>query len=664
MSARALRVSARVAAALGLLSISLTGEISPSWLALSWSAWLFSFLADRFAWFQARLRRLETLAVMGMVALLFVDFFILRDTIFIAVTHFLLFFQIVKLAGEKKRKDNLQMFLFSFFQLLAACTLSVDAWHAVVLLAFIPTATTALFWNQMEREREGAKTLEDAPLYRNYRRMSVLICTAALPLIVFLTTVVFVLFPRVTLNASLPGFVGHHAGYTDQMNLAQTGTLHEDAAVVLWLSFPKAGDRQGWDGYLRGDVLTAFDGRQWHVSSSGRARSLAPDSNGVFFIRPHTPDQPLSRASVTLADTSANTLFVTGKPVRVMAALPALQENGEGTLRWASAWNRPLRYEVIAEPLSDSEVRPAYLQLPDMPLERTRALGRKIAGNGAPLEQAQKIERYLREHYRYSTDFGNRIAPYPVEDFLFERRQGACGHFASAMALMLRLRKIPSRVVAGYYKGEWNEPAQCVVVRGRDAHAWVEAYIPGKGWIAFDPTPAPAAGAVSHTNILHRLQQYWDYLSYQWNRFVIQYDLYSQIKAFETVKGTWWPHLQLRFHHRRAPSNTESEKGASATTHFPWKKSAVFILLSGSAWLLFTRHRASSLEAPIRFYHRFLQQMAREGHPKAPHETGWEYAARLQRVPNLKASVMDITQRYYLLRFRAQNSRSNPPIFF
>src|SRR4029077_17240975 len=123
-----------------------------------------------------------TAAVVGMIGLLFVDFFIFRSTIFIAVTHFLLFFQVVKLAGEKARKDCLQIFIFSFFQILAACTLSVDAWHAGVLIFFIPTATAALFWNQMEKERADTGYTQDRELARNYKRMAAGICAAALPI--------------------------------------------------------------------------------------------------------------------------------------------------------------------------------------------------------------------------------------------------------------------------------------------------------------------------------------------------------------------------------------------------------------------------------------------------------------------------------------------------
>src|SRR6266700_5953315 len=100
---------------------------------------------------------------------------------------------------------------------------------------------------------------------------------------------------------------------------------------------------------------------------------------------------------------------------------------------------------------------------------------------------------------------------------------------------------------------------------------------------------------------------------------IIQYDLYSQMKAIETIKGTWWPHVQLRFH------DAKTKEG----TPLHGKEIAIFLGLSTAALLLFIRPRGSSFETPIRFYNRFLERMARAGHPKAPQETGWEFAHRL-----------------------------------
>src|SRR5437764_664912 len=120
-SGRPLCIFAQASAALGLLSITLTGEITPLWLMASWTSWTLSLIAHRFPLFLARRKHFETVAVIGLILMLFVDFLILRVSIFIALTHFLLLFQIVKLLGKQARKDCFQLFMVSFFQILASC---------------------------------------------------------------------------------------------------------------------------------------------------------------------------------------------------------------------------------------------------------------------------------------------------------------------------------------------------------------------------------------------------------------------------------------------------------------------------------------------------------------------------------------------------------------
>jgi transglutaminase-like putative cysteine protease len=658
---KSLRISSQLAAALGILSITLTGEIAPVWLVVSWGAWGLGFFMVPRTNLEGRRRRIETAAVVAMVTFLILDFFIFRVSFFISIAHFLLLFQIVKLIGLKDRKDCFQIFLFSFLQILASCTLSVDAWHALVLLAMIPTATAALFWSQMTKDCDEARALEDVSSHTRFHRMAVGICLIALPLNIFLTTAVFVIFPRLTLNASLPGFGNEHAGYTNQVNLAQKGNIKQNTSVVLWMSFSKPEDRFRWDGFLRGEVLSEFDGRQWTVSKSVRTHEIWPDSNGVFTIEPIMPAGVLHE-SVTLADTSAETLFITGAPYRVMAPLPALSEGEGGTLRWAAPWRRPLHYEVISAPSMDSQVRKEHLALPSVPLERVAHLAQRIAGRGSPIEQARQIEQYLARNYRYSTDFGNHIASNPVDYFLFDHPQGACGHFASAMAIMLRLQKIPSRVVAGYYKGEWNAPAESIVIREQDAHAWVEAYIPGQGWTRFDPTPVSLESSVAKTNYLHLLQQYWDYLSLQWNRCVIQYDLYSQVRAYERIKGnsdrygqalySWWNKFQSSWTSAHSPQKIQTDHQQGEGANIPYLRIAAFFSLAlGTVWL-FAQKRLASGDPKTRFYSRFLERMARAGHPKALHETGWEFAQRLSELdPAVKGLAYQTTERYYQVRF-------------
>ena len=59
------------------------------------------------------------------------------------------------------------------------------------------------------------------------------------------------------------------------------------------------------------------------------------------------------------------------------------------------------------------------------------------------------------------------------------------------MAALLRFNGIPARVAVGFATGEKVDDGTYVVTRN-DAHAWVEAYFPGVGWVPFDPTPGRA----------------------------------------------------------------------------------------------------------------------------------------------------------------------------
>ena len=71
---------------------------------------------------------------------------------------------------------------------------------------------------------------------------------------------------------------------------------------------------------------------------------------------------------------------------------------------------------------------------------------------------------------------------------------GHCEYFATAMTIMLRTLGIPARYINGFKLGEYNDVGGDFIVRASDAHSWVEAYFPGRGWITFDPTPAGEAG--------------------------------------------------------------------------------------------------------------------------------------------------------------------------
>ncbi|WP_068776973.1 transglutaminase domain-containing protein [Paenibacillus sp. FJAT-26967] len=154
--------------------------------------------------------------------------------------------------------------------------------------------------------------------------------------------------------------------------------------------------------------------------------------------------------------------------------------------------------------LSDTELA-AFLQLPGQLPQRVKELAfRLTADHGEEkLSAALAIERYLRTGYRYSMSEPKRPVGEQdaVDHFLFTSRVGYCDHFSTSMVVLLRSAGIPARWVKGFAPGEAGERAAdgslSVTVRSRDAHSWAEAYIPGAGWLAFEPTPgfaAPQAG--------------------------------------------------------------------------------------------------------------------------------------------------------------------------
>ncbi len=146
-----------------------------------------------------------------------------------------------------------------------------------------------------------------------------------------------------------------------------------------------------------------------------------------------------------------------------------------------------------------------------------------------------------------------------LDFFLFTSKRGFCEHYAMATALLLRYASIPARVVAGYKGGEINPMGDYVIVRDRDAHAWVEAYLGDRGWVRIDPT-----AYLSHTEVARELAGevergpylylpsgvvrpfllFWDYLNYQWLVWMVSYDQEQQLSLLHRLGlGGEYTHL-------------------------------------------------------------------------------------------------------------------------
>ena len=146
--------------------------------------------------------------------------------------------------------------------------------------------------------------------------------------------------------------------------------------------------------------------------------------------------------------------------------------------------------------LSDQEydqLKTKYTQLPEAMGRELYDLARYIGINASSdVQVAKSIEQYLKTDGGYTYVYGapqkNEMAD-PIYDFLFNQKQGICQDFASGMVLLCRSLGLPTRYVCGYYSEE-KDGDQKYIIREKNAHAFVEVYISGYGWMLFDPTPS------------------------------------------------------------------------------------------------------------------------------------------------------------------------------
>lgn len=131
-----------------------------------------------------------------------------------------------------------------------------------------------------------------------------------------------------------------------------------------------------------------------------------------------------------------------------------------------------------------------YTNLPqDVPSRITELAQEVTSASDNDYDRARALESFLRQ-YPYSLDVE---APPPDRDpvdfFLFDLQSGYCDYYASAMTVMARSVGIPARLVIGYAAQQPDERGVQSIYQ-INAHAWVEVYFQGIGWIEFEPTAA------------------------------------------------------------------------------------------------------------------------------------------------------------------------------
>lgn len=176
----------------------------------------------------------------------------------------------------------------------------------------------------------------------------------------------------------------------------------------------------------------------------------------------------------------------------------------------------------------------------------------------------QRMEAMLQ--YYYQQEFSYTLRPQrmlnnDIDQFLFSNRAGFCAHYASSFAFVMRVMNIPSRIVTGYQGGEVNPSTGHITVRQYDAHAWVEVWLEGEGWVSVDPTGQVAPDRISrglrdavgneeflveanfsllkfsHLPWMNDLRFKIDEINYQWHQTVLNFNKQKQSEQLKKWFG-------------------------------------------------------------------------------------------------------------------------------
>lgn len=477
---------------------------------------------------------------------------------FMSMVSLLLVGFILKLLEVKNRKDFILLVYVAFF-ILATQFIEfnhfVAAFYGFFCLVLLCTLLLQLYQNPvLQGNVLRTHTLQKQRALKNFwmkLNPSMFILLQAIPFMFIL----FIVMPRLGSFWSVPSPQHAKTGMSDTMSPGDISELIQSDELAFRVTFAEkipANEKLYW----RSLVLSSFDGRRWSQAFSTK-----------------TPQQSIPQGSQTiipsmqswwekieyLGDKTTYDIVVepSGRPWLYVLTAPEvwsgklilgddlhLQSIVPITQRMSYKVTSALHYRLEASGQDPAALK-QNLQLPQHGNPETRRVAREwFAETGSTEKLIEKVFSYYHKSFFYTLRPPS-LGGDSVDEFLWQSRQGFCEHFASSFVFFLRAAGIPARVVVGYQGGELNSIENYLVVSQRDAHAWAEVWISGRGWVLMDPTAAIAPERIrrgiaeslnatdqkllsqqfgSSFKFLISMRDQWDALNFQWIRWVMNYD--------------------------------------------------------------------------------------------------------------------------------------------
>jgi hypothetical protein len=564
--------------------------------------------------------------VLGLVylPLFFLDMLVVSHGLVAPVIHLCLFTVLVKLFAIVRERDKWQASIGVFFLFLAAMGTSVHPTIVFYLVAFLALMLVLLTRFAFLHVLSGFGREDPALAVIPLRGFLLIAAVSTLALAVPM----FLLLPRVRApfivgRSGGSGMTLEAAGFSDQVTLDSIGRIRGSREVVLRvLEEAPSGEREmrfkaaTYGAYQRGSWQRSPSLGNLQRAQGARFRlSLEkPVRWATIWLQPlHSQSMPLPVETAVVEPRSSSLSIDAGGAISFPINPLEVVEYRVGLAR------SPVLAGATPGGAADPNLDPAGVT------PRIAALAGEVMGQGTPLQRARRLEGHLIGNYTYTLDFVGRSPDNPIEDFLFRYHSGQCEYFASSMVLMLRSQGIPAHLVTGFLGGEYNPFEGYYIVRENNAHAWVEAYLPGEGWRTFDPTPPAGRPAERSEGAMLLAQQAWDFLQFRWDRYVLTFGLYDQLRIFGSLRELW-SDLWARFKRgdkpggaapRPSPSGLDALRPqATPRTErrlpdVPLPLALGLALMAAAAWGLYLRMRPPLTATAA--YRRLRRRIARSG---------------------------------------------------
>ena len=553
----------------------------------------------------------------------------------------------LKLLEMHRKRDVLLVIYLCYFTVIAEFIWSQSIPVATYMLFCVLLISSALMsLTQTQEYQNPLRTI----------RLSGLILLQSVPLMLAL----FILFPRISPLWSVPlQSSSARTGLSESMSPGDIGDLIASDELAFRVKF--AGQKPASSQlYWRAITLDSFDGREWTRGFSFEPQFLgtgARDNKSWFESIEYRGG--ILDYNVIMEPTDENWVFSLKIPQVLDDRMLMRRDFQIDSIR-----NVSQRFSYDMRSYMDNRLDPTlrpreldrWLRLPDEGNETSKEFARRLR------EEAGTDQAYIESVLAFFTNesFFYTLQPpllgeNPVDQFLFETREGFCEHYSSSFTYLMRAAGIPARVVTGYQGGEYNPYDETLVVRQYDAHAWSEIWLEDEGWVRVDPTAAVAPVRIEQGSqftfqeeesflqdagisllrfrnsiFLNDLRYRLEMIDYSWNRFVLNYD----------------QSLQFAFFGRFFEEVTREKIIVS---------SMVFIFLSVSliVYLVLRKPSRERLHPATDLYLRYCEGLSKQGLSRQRGETPLHYYNRLSAVkPAWSKQMREITELYISLVYK------------